>query len=51
MRVKSYVVATVISLVLWVASYHAAAASYHLAQDAGLMPSLHIKATIASLFG
>ena len=51
MRAKSYIVATAISLGLWAASYHAAAAGYHLAQDAGLMPSLHIKATIASVFG
>jgi len=51
MSLKCYAVATTMSLALWVASYHAAVASYNLAQNAGLMPSLYIRAIIASLFG
>lgn len=51
MRFKIYTIAAAISTGLWIASYHAAQAGYHFAQTTGLMPSLHIRATLSSLFG
>jgi hypothetical protein len=50
MYFRIYTIATAISLAMWVASFHAAQASYHIAQTTGILPNLHIRATLASLF-
>ena len=50
MRIWTYVTVTIVSLALWMASYQIAAASYRLADQAGMLPNLHVQTAINLLF-
>ncbi|EJT04662.1 hypothetical protein [Rhizobium sp. CCGE 510] len=42
MRIQIYIIALLLSAIMWSISFDAARESYHAAQSAGLMPNLHI---------
>ncbi|EJZ17218.1 hypothetical protein FHS26_002040 [Rhizobium pisi] len=42
MRIQIYIIAFLLSAIMWSISFDAARESYHAAQSAGLMPNLHI---------
>ncbi|MBX4959609.1 hypothetical protein [Rhizobium lentis] len=46
MRIQIYIIALLLSAIMWSISFDAARESYHAAQSAGLMPNLHINKKI-----